>query len=153
MTELQIQRYARHILLPDVGGVGQVRLLAAACVVEVGPDRAAETCALAFLAAAGVGTIGLDGALDAPVTLAEQRAQIVYTRADVGTPRGAALVARIAAQNPDVRVVPAAAVAPGAPRLVVGAAPVAGDTAAVALARGAAAAHRLLARLYARPLP
>jgi molybdopterin/thiamine biosynthesis adenylyltransferase len=147
MTELQIQRYARHILLPDVGGIGQARLLAAACVVE------AETCALAFLAAAGVGTIGLDGALDAPVTEAEQRAQILYTRADVGTPRGAALVARIAAQNPDVRVVPAAAVDPAAPRLVVGTAPAAGDTAAIALARGAAAAHQLLARLYARPAP
>ena len=149
MTELQIQRYARHILLPDVGGVGQARLLAAACVVEVGPDRAAETGALAYLAAAGVGTIGLAGELDAAVTADEQRVQLIYTRADVGTPRGAALVARIAALNPDVRVVPAAAIDPGAPRLTVGAA--ARHSAALALAAGAAAAHQLLARLYARP--
>jgi molybdopterin/thiamine biosynthesis adenylyltransferase len=152
MTDAQIRRYARHILLPDVGGVGQDRLLARACTVAVGPERAAETCALVYLAAAGVGTIGLAGDLDAPITADEQRAQPVYALADVGTPRGPALVARLRALNPDVAVVPAAEVPAGAPALAITESPEwLGDepAAAVAIATGAAAAHRLLAALYA----
>ena len=47
LREDQIRRYGRHVLLPDVGGRGQERLLAARVVVELGPERAAEVAALA----------------------------------------------------------------------------------------------------------
>jgi hypothetical protein len=115
LREDQIERYARHILLPDVGGVGQKRLLAAAVVVELGPDPAAESAALAYLAAAGVGRLLLAGDVDAAITDAEARAGILLGAGDVGRPRIAAMTARIAALNPDVRVerAPAADAASG----------------------------------------
>ena len=149
MTDEQVRRYARHILLTDVGGRGQERLLAASCIVPVGPDRAAETTALLYLAAAGVGTIGLVGPLAGPVEVGEQHEQIAYVSADVGKPRGAALAARVRALNPDVRVVPASAVGVDAPALVVPdvAAWLEGGGVAVALARGGAAACALIGGL------
>ncbi len=61
LTETQIQRYARHVLLAEVGGAGQTRLLAAAAHVQ-GDGRAAEEAAL-YLAAAGVGRLSLSPAL------------------------------------------------------------------------------------------
>ena len=110
----QIERYARHILLPDVGGVGQKRLLAAAVVVELGPDPAAESVALAYLAAAGVGRLLLAGDVDGTVTDAEARVSILLGAGDVGHPRIQAITSRVAALNPDVRVarVPVAGAAP-----------------------------------------
>ncbi|MFN7130898.1 MAG: hypothetical protein ACK4N5_02375 [Myxococcales bacterium] len=56
LSERHIERYARHILLPEVGGRGQARLLAAK-VALVGAGVAADACA-AYLAASGIG--GLD---------------------------------------------------------------------------------------------
>ena len=72
LTEPQIRRYSRHILLPDVGGTGQARLLAATVVVDLdvwepdAPDAPDELAALiaaaTYLAAAGIGTLVLLGA-------------------------------------------------------------------------------------------
>jgi molybdopterin/thiamine biosynthesis adenylyltransferase len=150
MTDEQIRRYARHILLPDVGGTGQERLLAARCVVAVGPDRAAETCALMYLAAAGVGSIGLTGDLLGLIGNEEQRGQPVYATDDVGRPRGPALTARLAALNPDARVVVATTLGDGVPTLEVPPAQwlAFAPPVSAALARGGAAACALLARLY-----
>ncbi len=78
LTAEQRHRYARHVLLPEVGLAGQARLLAGSAQV-VGMGRAAEEAAT-YLAAAGVGHLALEPAL------AER------------------LVATIAALNPDVRV-------------------------------------------------
>jgi|GEM_PF-950366 len=61
LREDQIQRYARQILLREVGGGGQTRLLASRTRV-VGTGRAAEEAAT-YLAAAGVGVVELDGEL------------------------------------------------------------------------------------------
>ena len=59
LSEEQIQRYSRHILLPEVGGVGQERLLASSVVIAFSEDEeSAALMALAYLAAAGVGRIG-----------------------------------------------------------------------------------------------
>ncbi|MCY3824392.1 MAG: hypothetical protein OXG62_11045 [Nitrospinae bacterium] len=59
MSEEQIQRYSRHILLPGVGGVGQERLLASSVLIAYSEDEeSAALMALAYLAAAGVGQIG-----------------------------------------------------------------------------------------------
>jgi hypothetical protein len=114
LREDQIERYARHILLPDVGGVGQKRLLAAVVVVELGPDPAAESVALAYLAAAGVGRLVLAGDADGAITDAEVRAGILLGAGDVSRPRIQAITDRIAALNPDVRVERAPAAGPEA---------------------------------------
>jgi len=156
VNDEQVRRYARHILLSDVGGTGQERLLAAACVVEIGADRAAETCGLLYLAAAGVGTIGLAGDLDGLVTAAEQRTQPVYATDDVGRPRGPALIARLVALNPDVKIVPAAELGDAGGELPALSVPTTpwlafAPTPALAMARGGAAASQLLARLYRAP--
>jgi len=144
LREDQIRRYARHVLLPDVGGVGQARLLGAAIRVDVGPGRDAEVAALVYLAAAGVGTLALGGDADGAVTAAEVPVGIAYGPADVGRPRRAALAARIAALNPDVRVT-GAAESPAAVPLVI--APPEGCGLADALVRGGAAATALVHRL------
>jgi adenylyltransferase/sulfurtransferase len=92
----QVRRYARHVLLPDVGGAGQRRLLCARVAVD-DLDPEAEI-ALVYLAAAGVGTIVVRDArpVDQPGWLFELE--------DVGRPRAEAARARVAALNPDVRV-------------------------------------------------
>lgn len=59
LSEEQIQRYSRHILLPGVGGVGQERLLASSVLIAYPADEeSAALTALAYLAAAGVGRVG-----------------------------------------------------------------------------------------------
>jgi adenylyltransferase/sulfurtransferase len=97
LSEPQIRRYARHVLLPDVGGTGQARLLAGAARLE--RVTGAGEAALLYLAAAGVGTIVVadGGVVDAPGFL--------FEAADVGRPRLDAARDRVAALNPDVRVV------------------------------------------------
>ncbi len=137
LSESQIQRYSRHILLPDVGGVGQRRLLASAAALVLGPERPASAVALAYLAAAGVGRIDVASADDA-VTEAEVAGNLVLGIEDAGRERLAAVRERIAALNPDVRITAGAASSalrvepdePGDPSDV-GAALVAGGRAAV----------------------
>lgn len=71
MRDDQVQRYARHILLPDVGGLGQTALMVATARIELHesePD--AELVAATYLAAGGVGKIVLRGAT------AEQTAEV-----------------------------------------------------------------------------
>ncbi len=144
----QIRRYARHVLLPDVGGVGQERLLAAAVQVDVGPGRDAEVAALIYLAAAGIGTLVLAGDPDGEVTAVEAAAGIAYGSADIGRPRRDALAARIAALNPDVKVVTGAG-SPVAGVIALGLPPPLPPVHPVAdaLVRGGAAATTLLHRL------
>ncbi len=71
LTDDQIERFSRHILLPEVGGKGEERLLASSVVVS-GDGAAAECCA-AYLAAAGVGRVVWNG--DAAPLFLEDRAQ------------------------------------------------------------------------------
>ncbi|HUH01083.1 MAG TPA: ThiF family adenylyltransferase [Kofleriaceae bacterium] len=104
LREDQVRRYARHVLLPDVGGHGQERLLAAMVTVEVQPGDAAAIVALAYLAAAGVGRVRLTGAVDDPVTERDVAVGILYRPADLGRPRFEILAARVQALNPDVTV-------------------------------------------------
>ncbi|MCG8418287.1 MAG: ThiF family adenylyltransferase [Proteobacteria bacterium] len=100
----QVRRYARHILLPDVGGVGQKRFLTASVVIEVGPGCAAEMVALTYLAAAGVGNLVLSGDLRGAVDRRDVRDGIVFAATDIGRERIDAIAERIQAINPDVAV-------------------------------------------------
>jgi molybdopterin-synthase adenylyltransferase len=99
VREDQIRRYARHVLLPDVGGVGQRRLLESAAVVD--EAAGAGAVALVYLAAAGVGTLVVRDA----GTVRPEDVGFLYETADVGRARVDALRARVAALNPDVQVV------------------------------------------------
>jgi hypothetical protein len=100
----QIRRYARHILLPDIGGVGQKRLLESAVAIAVRPGDGAAIAALAYLAAAGVGRIVLTGSAAEPVMATEVPRCILYGDADVDRPRASAIAERVRAINPDVTI-------------------------------------------------
>jgi molybdopterin-synthase adenylyltransferase len=94
----QIRRYSRHVLLPDVGGTGQSRLLAASVVVD--GSGAAGRIAAAFLVASGVGTVIVDGALTRPVI----SASFPLSPGDTGRTLHDALAAALGGRNPDVRI-------------------------------------------------
>lgn len=101
LTDEQIERYARHIILPEVGGTGQQALLNAR-VLLVGAGGLGSPL-LTYLAAAGVGTIGLVD--DDVVSLSNLQRQIAHGTPDVGRPKvdsGADTAQRL---NPDVTVV------------------------------------------------
>ena len=101
-SEDQIERYSRHIVLPEVGGPGQRKLLAASVLI-VGAGGLGSPVAL-YLAAAGVGTIGL---VDSDtVELSNLQRQVLHTTTDVGAPKCHSAAASIEAINPDVSVIP-----------------------------------------------
>ncbi len=100
-TEDQIRRYARHIILPEVGGVGQARLLQAKVLV-VGAGGLGSPLIL-YLAAAGVGTIGVVD--DDAVDLTNLQRQVLHTTAGVGLSKTESARAAVTAINPDVRVI------------------------------------------------
>jgi adenylyltransferase/sulfurtransferase len=95
-------RYDRHLILPEFGEEGQRRLRAGRVLI-VGAGGLGSPAAL-YLAAAGVGTIGLVD-FDA-VDITNLQRQILYDTADVGTPKLAAASARLRSLNPHVEIVP-----------------------------------------------
>ena len=98
--EDQVRRYARHIILKEVGGVGQARLLDSRVLV-IGAGGLGSPV-LIYLAAAGVGTLGVVD--DDRVDLSNLQRQIAHTTARVGEPKVDSAAAALAALNPDVRV-------------------------------------------------
>lgn len=101
-TEEQIERYSRHIILPEVGGKGQTKLLKSRAFV-LGAGGLGSP-ALLYLAAAGVGTIGIaDG--DA-VDLSNLQRQIIHDTKRVGKAKVLSARESIEALNPDVEVIP-----------------------------------------------
>ena len=100
LTEEQIERYSRHIILPEVGGKGQEKLLAGS-VLLVGAGGLGSPAAL-YLAAAGVGTVGV---IDADVVdLTNLQRQVIHFTADLGKPKVESAAAKMRAINPDVEV-------------------------------------------------
>src|SRR3954454_1096762 len=101
MTAEQRDRYSRHTLLPEVGGDGQIKLLNAK-VLLVGAGGLGAPTAL-YLAAAGVGTIGLvdDDVVDA----SNLQRQVIHNTERIGEPKTASARKTIEALNPDVDVV------------------------------------------------
>ena len=100
LSEDQAKRYARHILLPEVGEEGQKKLLKARVLVA-GTGGLGCPASL-YLAAAGVGTLGLVD-FDRVDTSNLQR-QILFNTADVGRPKAEVAAKRLRALNPDVTV-------------------------------------------------
>jgi adenylyltransferase/sulfurtransferase len=100
-TDEQVERYARHIILPQVGGEGQSKLLDAKVLV-LGAGGLGSPIAM-YLAAAGVGTIGIADFDVVDVTNLQR--QILHSTADVGRPKTASAADTIRALNPDVEVV------------------------------------------------
>ncbi|BCA53001.1 adenylyltransferase [Nitrospira sp. KM1] len=100
-TDAQITRYSRHILLPEVGGKGQKKI-AKARVLIVGAGGLGAPAAL-YLAAAGIGTIGL---IDHDVVdLSNLQRQVIHHTSDVGRPKVLSAKEKIQALNPDVEVI------------------------------------------------
>ena len=100
-TEEQIARYSRHILLPEVGGKGQAKI-AKARILIIGAGGLGAPASL-YLAAAGVGTIGL---VDHDVVdLSNLQRQVIHHTPDVGRPKVLSAKEKIQALNPDVAVV------------------------------------------------
>lgn len=100
MTEQQMERYSRHIILQEVGGKGQEKLLAGRVLI-IGAGGLGSPAAL-YLAAAGVGMIGLaDGDV---VDLTNLQRQIAHATADVGRAKVESAAAKCRAINPDVTV-------------------------------------------------
>ena len=96
----ELVRYSRHLLLPEVGAVGQRRLRAGK-VVLVGAGGLGSPAAL-YLAAAGVGEIGL---VDFDrVDASNLQRQVLYTEADVGRIKPEAARDRLRAMNPGIHV-------------------------------------------------
>lgn len=100
LTPEEIQRYKRHLVLKEVGGAGQQRL-AAARVLVVGAGGLGSPI-LMYLAAAGVGTIGVID--DDRVSLSNLQRQIVHETASVGTLKVDSAKATLARINPHVTV-------------------------------------------------
>lgn len=97
----QIERYSRQILLPNIGGKGQEKLLKASVLV-IGAGGLGSPASL-YLAAAGVGKIGIVDS-DA-VELSNLQRQILHSTKDVGRPKAESAKARLMSLNPDVEVV------------------------------------------------
>lgn len=125
MRDDQVQRYARHILVPDIGGLGQTALLVATARLELResePDAA--LIAATFLAAGGVGTLAITGVTD------PQIAQLSGHGPDTTVTTGATSGTELVLQ-------PKPAWWPSAP----------GDTLALAYWRGSIAATRWMATI------
>jgi adenylyltransferase/sulfurtransferase len=97
-TEEQVRRYARHIILPGIGGEGQRKLLDAK-VLCIGAGGLGSPVAM-YLAAAGVGTLGIVD-FDT-VDESNLQRQIVHSTADVGRPKVESAVDRLRAINPTI---------------------------------------------------
>ncbi|HEY5412436.1 MAG TPA: molybdopterin-synthase adenylyltransferase MoeB [Caulobacteraceae bacterium] len=101
-TDEEVERYARHLVLREIGGQGQQRLQAAKVLI-VGAGGLGAPAAL-YLAAAGVGRLGL---VDADsVALSNLQRQVLYGTADVGRGKVIAAGERLVAINPHVSIDP-----------------------------------------------
>ena len=98
LSDQQLDRYARHIVLRDIGGAGQSKLLSSH-VLLIGAGGIGCP-AIQYLAGAGVGTISVVD--DDVVSLSNLQRQILYSENDIGTAKVDAAGAAVARLNPDV---------------------------------------------------
>jgi molybdopterin/thiamine biosynthesis adenylyltransferase len=99
-TEAQIERYSRHIILKEVGGKGQKKLLDGKVLI-IGAGGLGSPVAL-YLAAAGVGTMGI---ADADVVdVSNLQRQVIHHTTDIGKPKVLSAKEKMEAINPDVKI-------------------------------------------------
>lgn len=101
LTEDQIYRYSRNILIPEIGGEGQKKLLSAK-VFCVGAGGLGSPIAL-YLAAAGVGTIGIADSDN--VDISNLQRQVIHSTDDIGKTKTSSAKQRLNRLNPDVNIV------------------------------------------------
>lgn len=101
LTNEQLERYSRHIILQEIGGKGQQKLLNGR-VLLIGAGGLGAPAAM-YLAAAGVGTIGIVD--DDVVDLSNLQRQIIHQTKDVGKKKVLSAAETIQEMNPDVQVV------------------------------------------------
>lgn len=101
LTPAEVERYSRHLIIPEIGAVGQRRLKNAKVLV-IGAGGLGSP-ALLYLAAAGVGTLGIVD--DDTVDLSNLQRQVIHGVQDVGTPKIESARRAIAELNPLVNVV------------------------------------------------
>ncbi len=101
-TETELERYARHIVLRELGGPGQKKMKQARVLVIGAGGLGAPT--LQYLAAAGVGTIGVID--DDVVENANLQRQVIHRDTDIGMPKVFSAQQAMQAQNPNVIVLP-----------------------------------------------
>jgi molybdopterin-synthase adenylyltransferase len=97
-TDDQLQRYARHIVLPEVGGIGQEKLLNARVLVIGAGGLGAPL--LLYLAAAGIGTLGVID--DDIVDLSNLQRQVIHGTGDIGISKVASAAASVHSVNPEI---------------------------------------------------
>ena len=100
LTPYQVNRYSRHIIMPQVGSVGQRKLIDAK-VLMVGAGGLGSPIAI-YLTLAGVGTVGLVDFDDVDVTNLQR--QILHFNDDIGRPKVESAVETLKAYNPDTNV-------------------------------------------------
>jgi molybdopterin/thiamine biosynthesis adenylyltransferase len=101
LTEPQIRRYARHIVLAEIGGLGQARLIAARVLVIGAGGLGAPL--LQYLAAAGIGTLGV---IDHDrVDLSNLQRQVIHRTADIGVSKVESARRALLDINPEVEVI------------------------------------------------
>ena len=101
LNDEQIERYSRHIILKDIGVEGQEKILAGKVLI-LGTGGLGAPVAL-YLAAAGVGTLGL--ADPDNVELSNLQRQVIHFAPDVGKPKVVSASEKIQAINPDIQVI------------------------------------------------
>ncbi len=98
----EVERYARHLVLREVGGPGQGRLKAARVLVVGAGGLGAPL--IQYLAAAGIGTIGIVD--DDTVSLSNLQRQVIHGTPDIGRPKVESASDAVARLNPHVRIAP-----------------------------------------------
>ena len=100
LTTDQIERYSRQIMVPDLGGKGQIRLRQSRVLV-IGAGGLGSPAAL-YLAAAGIGTLGI---IDPDrVELSNLQRQILHATTDIGRPKVDSAKTKLGALNPEVQI-------------------------------------------------
>lgn len=97
----ELERYSRHIILPEIGGAGQQRLKKARVLV-IGAGGLGSPLLL-YLAAAGIGVIGIVD--DDTVSLSNLQRQVLHGTEDIGRKKTESAAVGVAALNPHVRVI------------------------------------------------
>src|SRR3712207_4775074 len=102
LTSDEIDRYARHLVLRDIGGPGQLKLKAARVLVIGAGGLGAPL--IQYLAAAGIGAIGVVD--DDVVSLSNLQRQVIHGMADLDRPKADSAAGAVARLNPHVTVEP-----------------------------------------------